>query len=293
MAAFKYLPQSLSLAINESARKNRVRLSGISEIRLRRNLQVSLSLDRVNMRVPFVCGDADMEYVTDKLCKGSVYAYEHHLREGYIPADGGMRVSINTAVRYTDGKMRREYVPDSIVFRIPVHTEGQSERLARIIHKAPGGMIIFSPPAVGKTTVLRDLVITLSGNKYSMRVAVIDCREEINDGRLPESSLADIISGCERAAGMEWALRTLSPQVIVVDELSERDTDAVCKAARCGVPVIATLHAGSFEEVHSRAAIRSAFADGTFIYLVKLARKRGEPPEFEVRSFSEGGWASC
>ncbi len=293
MRAVKYLPQRISCALNETSEKSGVHLSEISEIRLRRGMQISLSLDRVNMRVPYVCSDADMEYVTDKLCRGSVYAYEHHLREGYIPAEGGMRVAVNTAVRYTDGRMRREHIPVSIVFRIPIHTEGQSERLARLINSERGGMLIFSPPAVGKTTVLRDLVITLSGGIYSMRVAVIDCREEIDDGRLPETCLADIISGCERADGMEWALRTLSPQIIAVDELSERDTFAVCKAARCGVPVIATLHAGGFEEALSCAAIRDAFSDGAFSYLVHLMRKRGAPPEFEVRRFAEGGWVAC
>ncbi|MBQ2733357.1 MAG: hypothetical protein IJF74_04290 [Clostridia bacterium] len=292
-AAFRYLPERVFCAINETAEKNGVRLRDISEVRLRRNMQISLSLDRVNMHVPYVCGDAEMEYVTNKLCKGSVYAYEHHLREGYIPAEGGMRVAVNTAVRYTDGKMRREYIPESIVFRIPVHTEGESERLARLMSLSPGGMIIFSPPAVGKTTVLRDLVITLSRGKDPMRVAVVDCREEINDGKLPESCLVDIISGCERSAGMEWALRTLSPQVIAVDELSVRDSAAVCRAASCGVPVIATVHAGGFDEVLSHTEIRDAFVNGAFSYLVHLARARGSAPEFEVRRYLEDRWIRC
>lgn len=265
-----------------------MRLSEISEIRLRRNMQISLSLDRVNMRIPFVCSDEDMEYVTDKLCGGSFYAYEHHLREGYIPASGGMRVAVNTSVRYTDGKMRRGHIPYSVVFRIPVHTEGQSRELAEIMHSAPGSMLIFSPPSVGKTTVLRDLVITLSGGEYSVRVAVIDCRGEIDDGRFPPSCLADIISGCDRTAGIEWALRTLSPQVIAVDELAESDTEYVCRASMCGVPIIATLHAGGFDEVLARKELCDAFS-----YIVHLKRRRGEAPEFEVMHFCGGRWQGC
>lgn len=293
MEAFKYLPHAVALAINEAVSNGGIAFSEISEIRMRKSRQLSLSLDRVNMRVPYVCGPDDMEYTVDKLCRGSAYAYEHHLREGYIPAEGGMRVAVNTAVRYADGMLKREHIPDSIVFRIPIHTEGQTDRLANLMHDAPGGMLIFSPPAVGKTTALRDLVITLSGKAHSMRVAVIDSREEVDDGRFPECCLADVISGCERISGIEWALRTLSPQIIAVDELSDKDSLFVCKAAQCGVPVIATLHAACFEEVLSRTEIRDSFSRGAFSYLVRLSRKRGKAPEFEVHRFSEGRWSIC
>ena len=287
------MPPAMFLAVRDAIEARGIVISDVSEIRLRRGMQISLSLDRVNMRVPRVCEASDMEYVISRLCRGSVYAYEHHLREGYVPVGGGMRVAVNTAVHYSDGKMLREHVPLSLVFRIPVHTEGQSKRLAALMHRSPGGMLMFSPPAVGKTTVLRDLVMGLSGRELSLRVAVIDCRGEIDDGMIPESCLVDFISGCERASGMEWALRTLSPQIIAVDELVETDMTAVCNAARCGVPVVATLHGGSFAEVLSRKNVFDGFASGAFSYLVGITRERGAPPEFEIRRYSEGRWTEC
>ena len=293
MRAMKYLPQGVAEAINGAVDMRSVSLSEISEIRLRRGLRASLSLDRVNMRLPYACTEADMRLVMDKLCRGSAYAYERQLNDGYIAAEGGMRVAVNTAVRYSDGRLRREYTPTSVVFRIPVHTEGQTRALAEIMKASAGGMLIFSPPAVGKTTVLRDLVITLSGAEHSMRISVIDCRGEIDDGLFPEACLADIISGCDRGEGMEWALRTLSPQIIAVDELSPSDTDAVISAARRGVPVIATVHARGFDEVLSRADIYDAFECGAFEHLVRLERMRGACPTFEVRSFEGGGWKQC
>ena len=292
-AAYKYLPQGALFSITEAVREGDIRESEITELRLRLNMQLSLSVDRANVRVAFVCRKTEMEYVANKLYGGCAYAYEHHLREGYIPLDGGMRVAVNTAVRYTDGKLRREPVPYSVVFRIPKHTEGQSKELARLMAKNPGGMLIFSPPAVGKTTVLRDLVIALSGTEHSMRVAVIDCRCEIDDGLFPECCLADIVSGCGRAEGMEWALRTLSPQIIAVDELAADDVPVVTAAALCGVPVIATAHAGSFEEMLARREIRDAFSVGAFSYLVALKRRCAEAPRFEIRGYSEGRWSVC
>jgi stage III sporulation protein AA len=165
--------------------------------------------------------------------------------------------------------------------------------LAEIIEASAGGMLIFSPPAVGKTTVLRDLAITLSGDMHSMRVAVVDCRGEIYDGLFPAACLVDVISGCERSEGIEWALRTLSPQIIAVDELTSSDASAVICAATRGVPVIATVHARTFEEVLSHSDIRNAFDCGAFSYLVRLTRTRGCHPSFEIRRYKKGRWEIC
>ena len=92
---------------------------------------------------------------------------------------------------------------------------------------------------------------------------------------------------------MEWALRTLSPQIIAVDELAADDVPVVTAAALCGVPVIATAHAGSFEEMLARREIRDAFSVGAFSYLVALKRRCAEAPRFEIRRYSEGRWSVC
>lgn len=234
------------------------------------------------MLLETVCTAGEMASVVKKLCGGSVYACEGSLKEGYVSPGGGVRVAVNTAVRYTGGEAVRDAVPLSLVFRIPVHTEGQSLPLARLLESRPGGMLVFSPPAVGKTTILRDLVITLSGRQFCRRVSIVDTRGEIDDGLIPSFCLTDTICGCEREEGIEWAMRTLSPQVIAVDELCGRDVACVCRAASMGVPVIATAHGAELEELLGRREISEAFGAGAFRYLVRLTRRRGSPPEFEV-----------
>lgn len=285
---FPFVPEELEKEVSSLIEKGCIRLSEISEIRLRDGRQASLSLDGVNFRLKHICTSAEMQRTLSLLCKGSVYAYENSLKNGFISLERGVRVAVSAQTRYANGGTFRSPIPQSVVFRVPIHAEGQSEMLARQILKEAGSMLIFSPPAVGKTTVLRDLCITLAG-KYAKRVAVIDSREEIDDGLIPKNCLIDTLRGCERREGIEWALRTLSPELIAVDELSARDTELVCGAALRGVPIICTYHAADFFEVLSVPSLSSAYNSGALRYLVKLTRKRGEAPEFEIRESAHGG----
>ena len=199
---FPFLPYSLADEVGSLIERGNIDPSEISEIRLREKRQASLSLDRRNFRMKHICTSAEMEKTLSLLCKGSVYAYEHPLKNGFLPLERGVRVAVSTQTRYANGEMLRSPIPQSVVFRVPIHTEGQSEELARLFLNKSGSMLIFSPPAVGKTTILRDLAITLAG-KYSRRGAIIDSREEIDDGLVPTSCLIDTLKGCEKKEGIE------------------------------------------------------------------------------------------
>ena len=283
-----FVPDAVRAEVHSLIEKGCIQLTEICEIRLREGRQASLSLDRVNFRLKHACSSAEMETTLSLLCKGSVYAYEGSLKNGFIPLARGVRVAVSAQTRYANGEMFRSPVPQSIVFRVPIHTEGQSEELARLFLKKSGSMLIFSPPAVGKTTLLRDLAIALSG-KYAKRGAIIDTREEIDDGLIPKHCLLDTLRGCERYEGIEWALRTLSPEFIVADELSASDAELLCSATLRGVPIICTYHASAFEDVLASDPLRKAFYDGALYYLVKLTRRRGEAPAFEARESCYGG----
>ena len=111
--------------------------------------------------------------------------------------------------------------------------------------------LIVSPPGFGKTTLLRDLIRQISdGNTYGagLRVGVVDERSELAGSYLgrPQNDLGmrtDVLDGCPKAQGMLLLLRSMSPQVIAVDELGEEtDRRALQKAAACGCGLLATLH---------------------------------------------------
>ena len=76
----------------------------------------------------------------------------------------------------------------------------------------------------------------------------MDERSELAGSYLgrPQNDLGmrtDVLDGCPKAQGMLLLLRSMSPQVIAVDELGEEtDRRALQKAAACGCGLLATLH---------------------------------------------------
>ena len=113
------------------------------------------------------------------------------------------------------------------------------------------GLIIWSLPGIGKTTLIRELAECLSTGADPMRVAVIDTRHEIGAGL--KNGMLDILDGYPRAKGIEIAKRTLSPQIIICDEIAtDDDASAILDAAGSGIPIVASAHSGSRDELFSQ-----------------------------------------
>ena len=72
------------------------------------------------------------------------------------------------------------------------------------------------------------------------------------------------------------AVRTLSPEVIVIDEIgSRREAEAILAVAGCGVPLIATTHARGAREAALRPAILPLLRAGVFSLMLGLRREGG------------------
>lgn len=87
--------------------------------------------------------------------------------------------------------------------------------------------LLVSKPGAGKTTCLRDCIRSLSNGKEGwegMKICVVDERSEIAACHLgiPQNDMGirtDVLSGCGKSEGMMLMLRSMSPQIIAVDEL--------------------------------------------------------------------------
>lgn len=243
----------------------------LEEVRLRSELPASLTIAGENVILPYV---ADMEAVQGVLaafCGGSLYAYEDTLREGYLPLPLGCRLGVagvleGRGIRYAN----------ALVLRIPRLVRGVSAPLVAAWQAAGarGGILVISPPGAGKTTVLKDFICTVSRGAMARRVAVVDSRYELCP--MPMGALVDVLGGYPRDRGMLLALKTLSPEVIVLDEIAPPDVEAILAVANGGVPLAASIHGDGPADVLGREWLAPVLARGVFRHIACLGRASGE-----------------
>ena len=111
------------------------------------------------------------------------------------------------------------------------------------------------------------------------RVSIIDERGEISatlHGE-PQNNVglkSDIFDGYPKAEGIETAIRVMTPDIVVCDEIgSRKDTKALIGSVNSGVKIVATAHAGSIEELKSRKHIKKLLKCGVFEYAVLLGNE--------------------
>jgi len=244
----------------------------IQEIRLRCGRPAGIVLDGREIKLTPECiiSTEEISRTFQAVCSYSVYSYEQELSEGYITLPGGCRVGISgSAVRQEQNVRTLKYI-NSLNFRIAGEFIGIAEQ---IFSQTSGSILIMGAVGSGKTTYLRDMC-RLTGNHH--RTALIDERGELASVQrgIPVHDvglMTDIFDGYPRAAGIITALRVMSPEYIICDEIStESDVQAILQASGCGVRFAASCHAGSFAELRQRAFLRPLLDRNIFRYGIFL-----------------------
>ena len=185
----------------------------------------------------------DLDETFRILCENSVYSHENEIRNGYLTLRGGCRAGICGTAVLEDGEITGIRDVSSVCLRIARELPGCADGLlGRLGTSICGGLLIAGPPSSGKTTILRDLARQLSNGASGIlkKVVVVDERGEIAGcwHGVPRNDVGlccDVLDGYPKADGILMAVRSLSPQIIVCDELgSEEETRAVgnCKHSR-------------------------------------------------------------
>lgn len=186
--------------------------------------------------------------------------------QGFITAPGGHRIGLCGEAICKDGEMAGIRTVMSLCIRIARDYPGIGDKLKHL----EGSILILGAPGWGKTTLLRDLIRQRSDGE--IQTSVVDERGELFPGCVfPTGKRTDVLTGCAKAAGIEMLLRTMGPQCIAVDEITaEADCQAMLRAAWCGVSLLATAHAASIADFHSRPVYRVLAETGIFQYIVLL-----------------------
>jgi len=216
----------------------------------------------------------------------SLYALEEELRRGYVTIEGGHRIGLSGKVVVEGGRVRHLRDVTGFNVRIARQLPGVAGDLVPYIFH--GGrvenVLIVSPPQCGKTTLLRDLArIASTGDKglSPRKVGIVDERSELAGcvRGIPQHDVGprtDVLDGCPKAEGMMMMIRSMSPDILVVDEIGRReDGEAVYEAVHAGVHVFTTAHGRTLEEVCRRPTISALARDGVFNRYVLLSRRRG------------------
>ena len=246
---FSFLPRELRAALaclNENF---------LTEIRLRRGQPVIIEYRGEYLYVNR-CGavrtadgalrSEDVNAVFAAMLSDGVYAYSEQLKRSFVTLDGGVRVGVAGEYVVQGGEVVSVKSVTSLNIRIPHDVKGCARAIFEATQsRGAKSVLIFSPPGLGKTTMLRDLARSLAAN---CNVLVIDERNEIYaadcDGKGYDlGERCDVVRGGDKLTSIECAVRAMKPQVIVTDELyGKRDIAAVKYAVECGMAVCASTH---------------------------------------------------
>lgn len=265
------LPTGVQTELLRLIRSRRGGASSLRELRLRAGGVCTAFFDGECVTLISSPQQSEMEELLTRACDGALYAHRDSICSGYVTVGAGVRIGVAGTARYDSSSVVGISDVRYALIRFPGDTCHFGEELYRAWEDSEGGMLIYSPPGVGKTTALRHLARSIGRAPLPRQVCVVDERFEFCEDDFLDAQV-DILKGYKRRAGLEIATRTMSPEVVIIDEIGGDDAGGISEVVRCGIPLIASAHAGSYDELMSKPSLEPLLCCGAFRTFVGINR---------------------
>lgn len=221
----------------------------------------------------------EFENTFSKICDYSVYSKAQSLIDGFVTLPSGARVGICSTAVYKNGELINVKDVVSLMFRIPSESRFDLTDINTIFYDGLKSIIVAGAPACGKTTLIRQLAYQLSSGAYSKyyKVTLIDERNELAGKYNDEFSMSvgvntDVLTGFSKKKGIEIAVRTLSPNLIVCDEISTLDElKQIKNGFASGVSFIVSIHSKDYLSLFDNRIAIELINTNCFDYILFLS----------------------
>ena len=232
----------------------------------------------------------DIRCILEKASRYSLYAFSEELKNGFLTIEGGHRIGVVGKAVVENGSIKTIQNISALNIRISHEIKGCSDMVLQYAVKQGSfyHTLLISPPACGKTTLLRDMVRQLSNGKKGLfmgqTVGVADERGEIagcykgiaqNDVGIR----TDVLDCCPKAEAMLMLVRSMSPRIIAVDEIGKKeDFVAIESIVNAGVQLLCTVHGNDLEDIKKRMILGDMLKQGVFhtVVVLSVGKKVGE-----------------
>lgn len=275
-------------------------LSKVTELRIRKDKPIIIYIlskpyfissfgKLINHYIPtsIEISSEDFENLTDVLCNNSYHTKMNTMINGYITTKNGSRIGISSTAVKNDNRIVSVKDITSLNIRIAKDVANCSRQILNMLYvgNVPS-IIVAGATASGKTSFLRDAAKLLSSGfsgEYK-KISIIDERCEISSG-FDVGLNTDVLYGFEKAKGIEIAVRTLSPDIIICDEIgNEEELDSIKFGFSSGVSFMVSVHAKTQNNLLKGNIIKELIKTNEFDYIVLL---KDYTNDFDIIDLSE------